>query len=365
MLGIVAIQQQRDLETARIYLEECVRLAREVDDQGILAFSLFTLSINLIYLGDPTRAAELVEESRTVFQRLSNPQRLWLVPTLLAYRDRSLKKILQIATLKQQDLVSMGEANNPGRIGWVLVALAGLSRDYGTLIQAEDYAREDFSRLYDVCSKTHLTMALTASGWIKQVQGDFEQAAVLHRECLAVGIEIGSILAISWSLYMLARVLAAKGQPEQAACFLGALEPLFDPDIDMESLERAEYEDTRAILYKQLGEERFGAALAEGRARTPEQILASLEQAQIAEPVPSASMLAPALMPSPIPFMDLTPREVEVLRLIAEGLTNPQIAAKLVLSSHTVTSHARSILSKLGVPSRTAAARFAIEHHLM
>jgi len=61
----------------------------------------------------------------------------------------------------------------------------------------------------------------------------------------------------------------------------------------------------------------------------------------------------------------LTEREVEVLRLLATGLTDAQIAEQLVLSLHTVHAHLRTIYSKLGVTSRSAATRYAFEHQLV
>lgn len=61
----------------------------------------------------------------------------------------------------------------------------------------------------------------------------------------------------------------------------------------------------------------------------------------------------------------LTAREMEVLRLLAQGLTSAQIAAQLVIGLVTVNSHVRSIYSKLGVSSRSAATRYAMEHHLL
>jgi DNA-binding NarL/FixJ family response regulator len=60
----------------------------------------------------------------------------------------------------------------------------------------------------------------------------------------------------------------------------------------------------------------------------------------------------------------LTAREVEVLRLLAGGLTDLKIAEKLVLSPRTVHTHISSIYIKLGITSRSAATRYAIEHSL-
>ena len=61
----------------------------------------------------------------------------------------------------------------------------------------------------------------------------------------------------------------------------------------------------------------------------------------------------------------LSPRELEVLRLLASGRTNRDIAAELVVSENTVARHVQNIFAKLGVSSRTAAAKFAFEHHLV
>jgi DNA-binding CsgD family transcriptional regulator len=60
----------------------------------------------------------------------------------------------------------------------------------------------------------------------------------------------------------------------------------------------------------------------------------------------------------------LSAREVEVLRLVAQGMTDAQVAEHLFLSPRTVGQHLRNIYNKLGVSTRNAAARFAIEHHL-
>jgi DNA-binding NarL/FixJ family response regulator len=60
----------------------------------------------------------------------------------------------------------------------------------------------------------------------------------------------------------------------------------------------------------------------------------------------------------------LTEREIEVLRCVAQGLTDAQVAEHLIISPRTVHSHLNSIYSKLGITSRSAATRYAIEHNL-
>ena len=93
------------------------------------------------------------------------------------------------------------------------------------------------------------------------------------------------------------------------------------------------------------------AAWATGRTLTPEQAFAVRDK-------------HPAHLSPQYPG-DLSQREIEVLRLLARGLTNAQIAEQLVISPRTVDAHLRSIYSKLAVTSRTAAARYAIEHQLI
>jgi len=95
-----------------------------------------------------------------------------------------------------------------------------------------------------------------------------------------------------------------------------------------------------------------------------------LEQAiaQALEALPSYSQsvtTSHTILPAPPYPNDLTTREVEVLRLLAGGLTNTQLASRLFLSVNTVRAHLYSIFGKLDVNTRGEAARFAIEHNLV
>ena len=93
---------------------------------------------------------------------------------------------------------------------------------------------------------------------------------------------------------------------------------------------------------------------------TAEQALAALQA-----PMPAKQTTDPPVKPATSFPAGLSAREVEILRLLAQGMTNPQIAKRLILSSHTVHAHVRSIYTKLDVNSRSSVTRYAIEQHLL
>jgi DNA-binding NarL/FixJ family response regulator len=116
-----------------------------------------------------------------------------------------------------------------------------------------------------------------------------------------------------------------------------------------------DYEGRLAVARSQLGEAVWIATWAEGRAMKSEQAVDyALEQ----EAAPDFTA------PEPYPS-GLSAREAEVLRLVATGLTNAEVAEKLFLSSRTVGWHLGSIYRKLGSHSRTEATRFAADHDLL
>jgi DNA-binding NarL/FixJ family response regulator len=127
-----------------------------------------------------------------------------------------------------------------------------------------------------------------------------------------------------------------------------------------ELLRRSEHERTLAAVRAQLGEAAFHAAWAEGRALTIDQAIAEARLVTAAKPTTRSEPAAAPAYPA-----GLTEREVEVLRLLARGLSNAEIGEQLVVSPRTVGAHLRSIFGKLDVTTRTAAAHVAEELKLI
>ena len=100
---------------------------------------------------------------------------------------------------------------------------------------------------------------------------------------------------------------------------------------------------------------------------TPQQAFAMQEYARTLDAALIRTQLAESVNPQLLyTYLDhLTVREVEILRLVAEGQTDAQIADHLVISPRTVNAHLTSIYRKIQVSSRSAATRYAIEHHLV
>ncbi len=189
--------------------------------------------------------------------------------------------------------------------------------------------------------------------------GDLERAMQACQEVLALSKALGYKIGLVYGLEALAGIAGVQGEAERAAILLGAAEALRDAiGTPLPPGLHVIYERVLVTGRAQLGEKSFATAWAQGRALTPEQVLATQGEAKMPEPV---SVAKPPVSSYP---NDLTPREVEVLRLVAAGSSNQEIADTLVISERTVNSHLVHIFNKLGVNSRAAAAAFAIREKL-
>jgi non-specific serine/threonine protein kinase len=155
-------------------------------------------------------------------------------------------------------------------------------------------------------------------------------------------------------LETLAWMAAERGQHQRFACLLGASERVRDESsLMLFELFRPQHERTASIAVRGIGQKAFDAAFAQGRAMTMGEGLAfAVEDAQPPKSPPSARPKSRAV---------LTGRQLDIARLVAEDLSNKQIAARLFLSERTVETHITNILNRLGLNSRVQLGRWVTD----
>jgi len=322
---------QRNHAGARSLAEESLALFREVSDRWGIAYVLLHLARMIFAQGDSARAQPLVQECLKISRELG-------------YKEG----IAESLSLLGQIALHQGET-----------ALA-----HSLLAESQLLFREVGDRRGAARSLCLFANVITAQGDNARARGLCEESLALLRalgdtEYLALCLEgLGAAIAAS------SNVVAPLADARSAVRLWGMAEALRDANgISMPPVSRPDYERIVAAVRARLGEKTFAAMWAEGRTMTLEvgteftALLATPESVTNPEPVPTAPVTT---YPN-----DLTAREVEVLRLLAQGLTSAQIAEQLVIGLVTVNSHVRSIYNKLGVSTRSAATRYAIEHGLL
>ncbi len=368
-LGIVGLvlQEQGELAAGRSRIEEGLALCRQLGRTWDLARLLLNAGLTARRQGNYPQAAALYQEGLTLARELGDR---YLIAYGLTYSGGIAiyqGDLVQTAAVMQEGLTLARELGDKRFITDGLCNLGYIAFVQGDLVQAAALTQEGLTLARELGHKPSLAYHLNTLAQIVYAQGDARQAAALYQEGLSVSQELGYVVLVGYHLIGLAQVAEAQGQSTQAARLFGAADAQMDVNKHLTPIERVAYERDVASVRARLGEETFAAAWTQGRSMTPEQALAAPEPPLTPAPMPARSQPAPSVEPSTAPkYPDgLTAREVEVLRLVAQGLTDAVVAEQLVISPRTVNFHLTSIYSKLQVSSRSAATRYAIEHHLV
>jgi predicted ATPase/DNA-binding NarL/FixJ family response regulator len=227
--------------------------------------------------------------------------------------------------------------------GRISINLAVGPRAQGQYAQAEAHLEDALCRLREVGYREGIILALGDLGNIARDQGNADRALTLYREALELGRGHPGTRYVTEVIEATGIVAASADQPERAAILLSAAKAQRDR-LGLRYLvqdDQAAREQAIIAARAALSESAFAAAWEAGRILSPGQALRAAQEV-FAEPVNAQ-------------VGSLTPRELEVLRLIAGGKSNPDIATELFLSVRTVENHVAHILSKLDVHTRHAA----------
>jgi len=305
---------------------ECLELARQLDDPHFVAWGTYNLGVVQLMCGRVTEALPLLEQAATAFGEQGDAAEL-----------ANAKLAQAVAALHQPDLARAEE---------LLAECRAICHRHG--------------------DQWWLGFVLVCSALAALTVGDTERAGGYLRESLHNRHTRRDTAGLAGSLELLAWISAAGGHHERAARLVGAADrqwalvghPPYDAALWLRRREECENR-----LRARLGARRYERTLAIGAALDVDEAVryalqdddrgGSAGAPQVERrPGPAGPATGePAPVASP-----LTTREAEVAALIAEGRSNKEIAARLVLSRRTAEGHVENILRKLGFTSRTQVA---------
>ena len=311
-----------DRGAARALLEQGNGLAGRLDDPATRAFAACIAGTACLFAGDLPQATAQFEDGLAVLPAAAVGGRL-------------------------RALLLTGQAMAAGLAGDEQRAVA-CHRELAALTEASS----DYIRCW---SSAWSLWALGAAAWRR---GDLDRATGLHQQSL--GLRRNDRMGTTFSVEALAWIAASQRQHERAAVLLGAATGLLQSmgtTLDGNQPMAGYHRDCERQARQALSEAAFHAAYHRGLDLPAADALAyALQQPPDKPPEKPPAPAVPAEAP-------LTPRELQVARLIAAGRSNKEIAAQLVISQRTAENHVEHILTKLGFTSRAQVAAWVATSH--
>jgi len=313
-VAAVMASSQNDFDACAALSAESLRIGTAVKDVEVVAWSLLLETMSTWVGGD------------------------------LAGSTRQLESALSLARLMRVELAELD----------ILNTLCGISIAAGDLDRAIEFGQQCLAMSKnrgELWIRGFVLAFLAQANWLL---GERPCAEALAREAAVCKHAIDDRNGLTIALGALAWMAAECGQHERAATVLGSSQRVRDESsLALLELFRQQHERSVSIITRGIGQKAFDAAFARGRAMTIDEGVAFAVADQ------QAPRSAPAVKAAS--HTELTPRQLEIARLIAEDLTNRQIADRLFLSERTVETHITNMLNKLGLNSRVQLSRWLAE----
>jgi predicted ATPase/DNA-binding CsgD family transcriptional regulator len=347
--ALIAHDQVRFPESIALF-KQTVELANATGDGGSAAAALAGMAFVIAKQGDFAGADSIYEQALALAREAGKP---WLVAHVGERRGTVgwMAGEYEAAALSfEESLEIFDDLGDRRESAFLRASLGIVATARGELGEGSALIEEALPALRDSNSPRYLAQALLYAGEARLARGDLAGARAAYAEVLELLRPPGFVYGIMMAVSALGRVAAAEGRPGQAAKMFGAADAMGERIGGVApALMRRAHREAEADARKVLDQKLFDAAMSSGRRLT------------LDEAMDEAALLAVGHAARG----ELTAREVEILRLVADELTNKEIADRLFVSVRTVHAHLRSIFRKLGVTSRAAAGRRAAELDLL
>ncbi|MGE0544886.1 MAG: tetratricopeptide repeat protein, partial [Dehalococcoidia bacterium] len=351
--------KQGNLDDARRFQEEALAIYRELDDCAGAAEVLSSLALVLHDQGAADCAHVLANESLTIMRALGDD---WGVSTALGNLALIVKNMGDIAAsvpLEEESLALRRRIGDLRGLSFVLNNLGVTAQRLGDLATARARHEESLAIKRQIEDAEGVGYSLRNLGEVALLQGDLVAAAVWYDEALHLAWRVGNRLVAASCVHGLGAIAGARGALDAAARLLSAAEAWRDSfGLRLSEQRRADDDQRIEAVHAALGDEAFAPLWAEGRSMPLNDAIGhahAVAASSVATAQPAATKLGDDV---------LSTREREVARLVAQGITNRQIADELVIARSTVDRHVVHILRKLDLASRAQIAVWTVEHRL-
>jgi predicted ATPase/DNA-binding CsgD family transcriptional regulator len=350
------------------YSEEAMAIARATGDDYLVAELLRQRARILPHLGHAGAALPLIESGLKLARRLGEPH---LTALLLTARSIAVYVEGNPAATTDDTAEALRLFRQTGdrlQIGMTLGNLGCLELAAGDVEAARRHQAEGLAIAREQRDRFSIVVGTFNLGLMEYLGGSPDGAWVLFAESLDLARRAGMRSAIGYALLGLAIADRGSGGPGWSARLHGAADQaLSDLGELLEPLEARLAAQDRERLRAEMGDEAFEDEYAAGRALDVAQVVAEIGRTGAAAEAAQVPVQVPWVGPGEgvTGLTRLTPRELDVLRLVAQGHSNHSIAQRLVISEHTVHRHIANILRKLCVPSRAAATVWAVRAGLV
>ena len=366
-----AARGQDDRAGAVALLDVSLTLFRELDDPRGIATSLFNLSWIERDVGNRARAEALITESIPLLQAVDDQGGLAWAYVMRGRIAMDRHAYGLAGALCDEGVALFRQLGDKWGLAWGLQHQALAAQEQGDYQLARVLSEESlqlFHELDHVRGKADVYVALAR---MVGREGDQAGAVALYRTTLALRPELGDETYIAAALAGLAGAARSSGQHTRAARLYGAAEALREKlgTVLLSIVGPVPDDGTGVVIQNHHDRRAWETAWAEGRAMALEQAIAEALDAPddgSAQATAAPSEGEPSRAGSDARSTPrLTAREVAVLRVVAEGATDQEVATRLGVRRRTVTSYLSSIYTKLGVRTRTAALRVAREQQVI
>jgi predicted ATPase/DNA-binding CsgD family transcriptional regulator len=348
-----------DTAAAHALATEAIGLCRELDDKRELAHALLTLGASTD--GDQAAMAAASSEAVQLLHEHGDP---WWIAFGLLCRGIAAAQLGDTLSAREDASAAaraFGRLDDEFFLGLSQLQLGLAQLQLGDLAEARNQLEASLPALRDAHDWKYTGVALIGLGSAARASGDAHPAALAYAEALTLCREAGAAGDLPLCLEGLAAIALRLEQPEVSARLLGAAEAAqaagFTPTFP--GFEQA-YRATARLVADAMQPVPFAAELDAGRSLSLADIV-QLAHGLAAPAEPSARTYSPA-QPMAGP---LSERELQVLRLLACGQSNAEIASELVLSVRTVEKHVANVYAKIGARGRADAATYALRHGLL